>query len=174
MAKLETQRVQVVLKSFSPALVLEQVMNDIASQATSKGLALTRLVSSDMADTVIGDPQLISQIMNNLLTNAIKFTQQGLVKVEIGRRDSTQWYFSVTDSGVGIPPDRLEAIFEPFQQADTSSKRIFGGTGLGLAIAHHNARLMGGNIEVESQVGLGSTFTVILPIVATRPGQTRG
>ena len=119
---------------------------------------------------VVGDPTRIQQILTNLVSNALKFTEQGHVVVAV-RQDSrtersTKLHFSVTDTGIGIPPEKHDLIFDAFRQADGSTTRRFGGTGLGLTISATLVRLMGGRIWVESVPGAGSTFqfTVALDV----------
>ena len=116
----------------------------------------------DVPFGVIGDPTRLQQVLMNLVGNALKFTERGQVVVAV-REDSrtegsTRLHVSVTDTGIGIPPDKHEAIFEAFRQADGSTTRRFGGTGLGLTISATLVRLMGGRIWVESEPGAGSTF----------------
>ena len=117
-----------------------------------------------MPDAVIGDPGRLRQVLVNLVGNAIKFTERGEVVVSVeaearrGRRRAVSLHFSVADTGIGIPAEKLQAIFEPFEQADGSTTRRYGGTGLGLTISVQLVELMGGRIWVESEPGRGSTF----------------
>jgi signal transduction histidine kinase/CheY-like chemotaxis protein len=116
-----------------------------------------------------GDPHRIRQVLHNLISNAVKFSDHGAVSVRISGRDSAL-VFTVQDSGIGIAPDRLTQVFEPFVQADASTTRRFGGTGLGLTICRDLVNLMGGTIDLVSVEGVGSTFTVTLPLrAAARP-----
>jgi signal transduction histidine kinase len=103
-------------------------------------------------------------MVTNLTSNSIKFTRQGEVNIRFYLHDTDKWALEVTDTGPGIPKEAHESIFEPFRQADSTIPRIFGGTGLGLSIVKHLSNLMGGKITVQSEVGSGSTFTVILPL----------
>src|SRR4029077_18329616 len=105
----------------------------------------------------------LKQILINLLSNAVKFTEAGTVTVSARHRNGAL-AIVVADTGIGIPEDALELIFEEFRQVDSSSTRKHGGTGLGLSISRHFARLLGGDIEVTSRLGIGSTFTVLLPL----------
>src|SRR5207247_2285383 len=121
------------------------------------------------------DEQRLQQVLKNLLSNAFKFTQSGVVKLRIGLAEGRQFAsealsraeavleFTVEDTGIGIPHDKLRLIFEAFQQADGTTSRRYGGTGLGLSISREIARLLGGEIHVESEVGRGSKFTLFLP-----------
>ena len=131
--------------------------------AMQKGLRVTCAVAGEQDGRLIGDPVRIRQVLFNLLNNAIKFTQQGMVHLElavepVGERH-VRLSCEVSDTGIGIPPDTHESIFMPFSQADTSTTRLYGGTGLGLAICRQLARLMGGDVTVSSTVGKGSVFT---------------
>jgi CheY-like chemotaxis protein/anti-sigma regulatory factor (Ser/Thr protein kinase) len=112
---------------------------------------------------VVTDRDRLQQILVNLLSNAVKFTENGTIAVTAHCHDA-QIAIAVADTGIGIPQDALERIFEEFQQVDSSSTRQYGGTGLGLSISRHFARLLGGSLTVQSTVGVGSTFTVSLPL----------
>jgi signal transduction histidine kinase len=109
------------------------------------------------------DEEKLRQIVINLLSNATKFTANGSIQVQARKMDGSV-EIAVVDTGIGIAPEKLDLIFEEFEQADANSKRVHGGTGLGLAISRHLARLMGGDIRAESTPGAGSTFTLTLPI----------
>ncbi len=143
---------------------VEGTIRTLAERAHGKGLELACRITPDLADGVIGDANRLRQVLINLVGNAIKFTEHGevIVTVErdccLDRDDVVNLVFTVRDTGVGIPPDRLNVIFEPFEQADGSTTRCYGGTGLGLAISSHLIELMGGRITVDSQFGRGSTF----------------
>ena len=142
-------------------------MRAVAPRAHQKGLELAYHVEGDVPLTLRGDPMRLRQIVLNLVSNAIKFTEKGEVVLHITRErlEGTQadLHFSVRDTGIGIPLEKREHIFETFTQADTSTTRKYGGTGLGLAIASQLTGLMKGRIWVESQVGTGSEFHVTLP-----------
>ncbi|MGB5780054.1 MAG: PAS domain S-box protein, partial [Allopontixanthobacter sediminis] len=126
--------------------------------ARSKGVELTITSDPDLPRHIVGDPLRIRQILLNLIGNAVKFTDDGTIQVR-SRREGDELLVEVIDSGVGIPADRLDAIFEQFSQADTTTARKYGGTGLGLSISTELARMMGGSIAVASTPGEGSTFT---------------
>ena len=134
----------------------------LAIRAHGKGLELAYHIPAAVPDALLGDPGRLRQIVVNLVGNAIKFTAQGEVvmhvTVEWHTENDVALHFAVTDTGIGIPPDKQQLIFTPFTQADNSTTRRFGGTGLGLAISARLAAMMGGNIWVESAVGQGSTF----------------
>ena len=156
---------------------LEQILNWIDSTyrptCAAKGLKWTTHVSEDARGWYRGDATRIRQILSNLVSNAIKFTESGEVRAEIratgGSTDEHPAFeILVSDTGIGIPEDRLDAIFNPFEQADASTTRKFGGTGLGLAISMKLSELMGGQIRVDSTVGAGTCFTVSLSL---EPGE---
>lgn len=134
----------------------------LAMRAQEKGLELIVQAAPDVPAQLVGDPGRLRQIMINLVGNAIKFTEKGHVGVDIALEQLTdqeaQLHFTVTDTGIGIPPDKLHLIFDPFTQAEGSTTRNFGGTGLGLAISCQLINLMGGQIRVESEPGQGSAF----------------
>jgi signal transduction histidine kinase len=114
---------------------------------------------------LMGDEARIAQVVNNLLSNAFKFTSHGEVELRVKTASETSWTISVRDTGIGIPPHALDFIFEEFRQVDGTSQRAYGGSGLGLAITRNLTRIMGGEVHVSSKLGEGSTFTVILPMV---------
>ena len=130
-------------------------------RAREKDLALTCEIAPSVPDAVVGDPRRLRQVIEKLIDNAIKFTAQGGVAVRVDAEvaaDEVLLHCSVADTGIGIPREQQETIFEPFVQGDGSATRRYGGTGLGLAIASDVVQLMGGNIWVESEAGRGSTF----------------
>ena len=149
-------------KAFDLAEPLERTLEIASPYATDKGLALSTNIAAQLPKRVIGDANRVRQVLTNLVTNAIKFTEHGVVLVRVDvealRGDEVELHFRVKDTGVGIPEDRHEIIFEPFQQADATATRRFGGMGMGLALAKQLVNLMGGKIWVESQRGQGSTF----------------
>ena len=131
-------------------------------KAAQKGLDLACITMPDVPRQVKGDSQRVKQILINLINNAIKFTESGSISARVTlegqSHDHMTVRFSVTDTGIGIPADRMDRLFKSFSQVDASTTRTYGGTGLGLAISQQLAELMGGNIGVESAVGSGSTF----------------
>ncbi len=133
-------------------------------QAGAKGIVFRRMLD-DCPAIVSGDAGRVRQVVFNLLSNALKFTDAGEIAIAARQQPDGQVAIAVSDSGVGIPADKLEAIFESFRQADAGTTRRFGGTGLGLAICRQLARAMGGDVTVDSAVGRGSVFTVTLPLV---------
>jgi signal transduction histidine kinase len=134
----------------------------LAPKAEKKGLELAFAVDPNVPDELVGDPLRLWQVLNNLIGNATKFTDRGRIDVAVreeSRGDgAVRLAFSVCDTGIGIPRDKLECIFDAFEQADSSSTRKFGGTGLGLAISTRLVKLMKGRLRVDSRVGEGSVF----------------
>lgn len=163
-ARLAAGAVQLEIKPFNPGEILEDVKEKLSVLANQKNLELTAELDPDLPAELVGDPTRIHQMVTNLTSNSIKFTRKGGVGIRFYRHDTDQWAMEVNDTGPGIPEEAHESIFEPFRQADSSIPRIFGGTGLGLSIVKHLTNLMGGKITVQSEVGNGSTFTVILPL----------
>ncbi len=141
---------------------LGDTLKSLAFRASQKGLEVACSLSPQVPEYLIGDPGRLRQIILNLVGNAIKFTEKGevVVQVEVDSQseDHATLHFSVRDTGIGIPPEKQQIIFGPFEQADASTTRRYGGTGLGLAITSHLVKLMGGRIWVESAPGQGSTF----------------
>jgi PAS domain S-box-containing protein len=161
-SKIEVGRLSLDPIEFNLRDHLGQAMKSLALGAHQKDLELACFVPPELPEFVIGDPARLRQVVLNLAGNAIKFTDQGevvlRVEAEPGDADSLNLHFSVTDTGIGIPPEKQKIIFEPFTQADTSTTRRYGGTGLGLAISARLIEMMGGRIWLESEVGAGSTF----------------
>src|SRR6185369_7235734 len=137
-----------------------------AERAHAKHLELTALVDPELPTALRGDPNRLRQILANLLSNALKFTERGEVVVRAfataATATSVGLQIEVADTGIGIPPERQAMIFESFSQSDVSNARVYGGSGLGLAIVKRLAELMGGQIVVDSEPGVGSTFTLVL------------
>lgn len=169
-AKLERGAVELELKDFSLRELCTQVLDSLSLGAKEKRLFLRLEYEPDLGDYFIGDALRIQQILINLLGNAIKFTEQGGVRLCVGRKAAGEVELAVIDTGIGIAADRIERIFAPFAQADASTTRRFGGTGLGTTIARQLSELMGGRIAVQSALGEGSCFSVVLPLAQ---GQAR-
>jgi signal transduction histidine kinase len=164
-SKIEAGRVEVLRQPIEPASLLGDVRLALQPQADEKRLDLITEVDRNLPPQIVGDPQRLEQIILNLGTNAIKFTEQGKVVITLRRFDSDQWGIVVEDTGIGIPAHAQEFVFEKFRQVDGTSRRAYGGTGLGLAIVKELALLMDGNVRVESEPNIGSTFTVTLPLL---------
>ena len=162
LSKIEAGRLELSPIEFSLRDCVRDAITTMAINAGQKGLNLSATVAPDLPDRLTGDPLRLRQILLNLLNNAIKFTRVGSVGLSVGlqevKSDTVAMHFSVSDTGPGIPPDRIGSIFEAFRQADSSTAREYGGTGLGLTISAQLVALMGGRIWVESTLGEGSTF----------------
>jgi PAS domain S-box-containing protein len=169
-SKLERDRVELEARPFDLRECIEGALELVAPHAAEKRVALGYLLSPAAPARVEGDTTRLRQVLVNLLSNAVKFTEAGEVRLEVVADGATA-RFAVPDSGIGIPPDRLDRLFRPFSQVDASTTRQYGGTGLGLAICRRLVELMGGRIEVESKVGVGSTFsfTAHLPPLPAPP-----
>lgn len=174
-SKIEADRMTIETAPMQPAELVRTSCSLFGEMAKSKDLKLVCAVDSETPDTVLGDAVRLRQILMNLIGNAIKFTNSGSVQVSAAliERNGIRCLlrFMVEDTGCGIPNDKLGDIFEAFQQADTSITRRFGGTGLGLAISRKLARLMGGDILVQSTLGVGSRFQVELWLDEAAPAK---
>jgi signal transduction histidine kinase/DNA-binding response OmpR family regulator len=161
-SKIEAGKLELEPIDFALRDALADMLNTLATRAHSKGIELAYHVPPEIHDALIGDVYRLQQIIVNLVGNAIKFTKEGEIVVGVTEtkrtEDEVELQFSVSDTGVGIPSEKIEAIFRPFEQADVSTTRKFGGTGLGLAISVQIVELMDGRIWAESEVGRGSTF----------------
>ena len=161
-SKIEAGRMDLEEVEFDPGLVAEEAVGLLAGEAERKGLEIGAVLHGDLPGRIVGDPTRLRQILVNLVGNAIKFTERGeiVVRAAVVENDgaAATLRFEVSDTGIGIDPAAQAKLFESFTQADSSTTRRFGGTGLGLAICRHLARLMGGDIGVESEQGRGSTF----------------
>jgi two-component system, sensor histidine kinase and response regulator len=165
-SKIEVGRLQLDPIEFNLRDHLGQAMKSLAIGAHQKDLELACFVPPELPEFVFGDPVRLRQVVLNLAGNAIKFTDQGEVVLRVEAQesdaesgaDSLTFHFSVADTGIGIPKEKQQLIFEPFTQADTSTTRRYGGTGLGLSISMRLIQMMGGGMWVESEVGAGSTF----------------
>ncbi len=162
LSKIEAGRMELEPKPFAIAAVLEETRRTMLAIARKKNLELTCAIATEVPPVTEGDPVRLRQVLLNLVGNAVKFTESGGIRVLVGLESTNEsgfsLLFSVTDSGVGIPPGKQKAIFQPFQQVDNSVSRRFGGTGLGLAISQRLVEMMGGKIWVDSEEGRGSTF----------------
>jgi CheY-like chemotaxis protein len=179
-SKIEAGKVELEEIGFDLNECVEGVMKTLALRADEKGLELLCEFAPEVPEMVSGDPGRLRQILLNLLGNAVKFTSEGevglKVQVEPSDENFALLHFMVTDTGVGIAPEKLTAIFDSFSQADTSTTREFGGTGLGLTISRRLVEMMGGRIWVESKLGEGSVFhfTARVGTAVTRPAAIEG
>ena len=177
LSRIEAGRLELDEVDFNLADLLRETMQQMSVLGEQKNLAIYLHLSPELPHWFHGDPLRLRQIITNLVGNAIKFTRQGEVAVDVSSDDLTAdrltLLFRVRDTGIGVAPENLKRIFDAFTQADTSTTRGYGGTGLGLAISSELVELMNGDIGVESQPGRGSTFHVSLPLRrAAKPGVT--
>jgi len=162
-AKIEARKLTIEDRAFSLENSLRQVVEMFAPQARQKGLDLTRSIDPQLPAQVKGDPARLGQVLVNLVGNAVKFTREGEVSIRAGKKDG-ELVFAICDTGIGIPAEKIEQLFQPFMQGDSSMTRAYGGTGLGLAISKELVAMMGGTIDVRSEPGVGSTFTFTIPL----------
>jgi two-component system sensor histidine kinase/response regulator len=171
-SKIETATLELDVAPFLLRSELDSALQILAARARPKGLALTWAAHAAVPDELLGDAGRLRQILHNLVGNAIKFTEAGriAVTVDLGdeRGDVVDLAFTVSDTGIGISPDKQQAIFEAFAQADSSTTRRHGGTGLGLTIAARLVALMAGSITVKSTPGRGSTFAFNVHVTRAR------
>ncbi|MBX9841891.1 MAG: PAS-domain containing protein [Xanthobacteraceae bacterium] len=169
-SKIEAGRLELEETAFSLSGLIDGSVDTFRPQAAAKGLTIESVIEAGSNDALVGDPTRVRQILFNLVSNAIKFTQRGGVKVRAGTRPlgdgATRVTLAVTDTGIGLSAEQRARLFQPFAQADSSTTRKFGGTGLGLSIVRRLSELMDGNVEIESTPGKGSTFTVSLTLKA--------
>jgi signal transduction histidine kinase len=161
-SKIEAGRMELSCATFSLRQCVKEAATTLTVNAHQKGLELSVDVASDVPDQVMGDTVRLRQVLLNLLNNAIKFTAVGSIGLRAAvfdqHQDTVMVHFSVVDTGIGIPADKIDLIFEAFRQADSSTSRRYGGTGLGLTISSQLVGMMGGHIWVDSMPGQGSTF----------------
>ncbi|MDY6804312.1 MAG: PAS domain S-box protein [Cyanobacteriota bacterium] len=180
-AKIESGKLELEEQPFNLRRCVESALDLVASVASAKGLELAYLIHPQTTEAIVGDVTRLRQILANLLSNAVKFTEEGEVVVSVvsrkdpasegltlnGERGMEKIEFAVRDTGIGIPPERLERLFKPFSQVDASMTRKYGGTGLGLAISKRLCEAMGGGMWVESEAGKGTTFHFSIKARAT-------
>jgi PAS domain S-box-containing protein len=172
-SKIESRRVDFESLPFTLAHAIDEVIKPLSVRAREKGIAFGSAIAPGVPPRLLGDPVRLKQILTNVVGNAVKFTEEGSVSVDVSvtrQDDRPLLHLRVVDTGIGIPPEKLRAIFEPFRQVDGSMTRRFGGTGLGLAIASTLAELMGGGISVDSVPGRGSAFDIAIPAIAAPAG----
>jgi signal transduction histidine kinase/CheY-like chemotaxis protein len=167
-SKIEAGKIELESLPFELPTVVEEVMDILAARAEGKDIELVSFLAPDLPGRVVGDPGRLRQILLNLASNAVKFTERGEVVVGASLAEQQGGHivvrFEVRDTGIGIPRERLDRLFQSFSQVDSSHTRKFGGTGLGLAISKRLAEIMGGAIGVESEVGKGSRFWFTIPL----------
>ncbi|NTU79208.1 MAG: response regulator, partial [Chloroflexales bacterium] len=172
-SKIEADQMELTVQPFDLQACLKDTLDLIAHEARRKGLALDCVVDETVPNVLSGDGGRLRQVLVNLLGNAVKFTERGAVRLTVsGRLLAEAGYelmLTIRDTGIGIVPEDLPYIFDPFMQVDSATTRRFGGTGLGLAISKQLIELMGGRISVASAPGAGSTFTLALPLTIAEP-----
>jgi len=178
LSKIEARKLDVELIDFSLRDLLKETIEAMVVLSQQKGLSLTTEILTDVPHTLRGDPTRLRQVLINLVSNAIKFTPAGSVAVRVApaaaeHGSGSKIHFRVTDTGVGIPQQKLQSIFEAFTQADSSMSRKYGGTGLGLAISSRLVEIMGGRIWVESTEGRGTTFHFTVAAIHELPSAAR-
>ena len=173
-SRLDRGNITVERIAFNPVRALEEVVAQFQRQARRKGVELAALARADCPHSVLGDPVKFRRVLANLVGNAVKFTERGYVHAELHferRQERLLAHCAVRDTGIGVPTDRLESIFEPFTQADASTTRRFGGTGLGLNIVRSLVQAMEGFVKVSSDVGKGSCFTAAMTVDPNPAGE---
>lgn len=167
-SKIEARRLEIELLDFNLAAMVEDTVEMLVAKAQEKGLGVHCLVDPDVPSFVRGDASRIRQVLLNLGDNAVKFTSKGGVSIHVSLVCETELIavirFEVKDTGIGIPAHKIPSLFSPFTQVDGSTTRRYGGTGLGLSISRQLAELMGGEVELESEEGKGSTFRFTVPL----------
>jgi signal transduction histidine kinase/ActR/RegA family two-component response regulator len=171
LSKIEAGRFEMETTEFDLGDLMKGAHSAFTPLASKKGLSFDLALEDSAQGVYLGDPTRVRQILCNLISNALKFTERGEVRVTASAAGG-RLALSVSDTGVGIPPERVGVLFEKFTQADASTTRRFGGTGLGLAICRELADLMGGEIAVDSRLGEGSTFVVSLPLARVGDART--
>ncbi len=168
LAKIEAGRMELEIAEFDPVATLDEVVSLLSVRAQAKGLAMHLRMPPDLPGALRGDASRLRQVLFNLIGNALKFTEHGSVEVDVEHRplpdERVELTIAVRDTGIGIAPEAMPKLFDRFMQADARTARRYGGTGLGLAISREIIDLMGGRIEVNSAVGVGSTFRVVVPM----------
>jgi len=164
-SKIESDKLILEEQPFILRQLVEEALGLVVLKASEKGLNLAYIIDKAVPDTIIADPGRLRQVLGNLLSNAVKFTDMGTVTLSVSSREiDTGWeiHFDVQDTGIGISKDRMNLLFQPFNQIEPSTHRLYGGTGLGLAISKNLVELMDGKIWADSEVGKGSTFHFII------------
>lgn len=163
LSKIEAGKLELRPQQVEVAALAEKLVRSFAPQAEEKGITLRAQIGPDVSPVLESDPQRLEQVLKNFLSNAVKFTSQGEVVLDIRTQPDGRLVFAVSDSGIGIAEEQQDAIFEAFRQADGTIDRRYGGTGLGLSISRELTNLLGGEIGLESRLGEGSTFSLLVP-----------
>ena len=168
LSKIEAGKFEVEPRACAPRAIIEEVASLMRVRATEKGLALNIDIAPDVPEAISSDPTRLRQILLNLVANAVKFTEEGEIGLNVrcgSIAGSPKLQFEVTDTGIGITPSQFDSLFKPFTQIESDASRRFGGSGLGLAISQRLAGLIQGEIHVQSEPGRGSTFTLMVDLV---------
>jgi signal transduction histidine kinase/CheY-like chemotaxis protein len=174
LSKIEAGKLDLQPENVAIAGLIDKITKVFRPAANEKGLEVRSEIASKVPATIVSDPQRLEQVLKNFLSNAVKFTQKGEITLSVALEPDGRVVFSVRDTGIGIADDQQDAIFEAFRQADGTINRRYGGTGLGLSISRELASLLGGDVRVESAVGKGSTFSIVLPQTLSEPIATSG
>ncbi len=166
LSKIEAGKMKVEFQDVNITEITNNLTSLFSPLAKEKNLSFSIHTDDDIAPSISTDSLRLEQILKNLLSNAIKFTSWGSVTVQVKKASQNKIQFAVTDTGIGIADDKQHLVFEAFQQADGSTRRKYGGTGLGLSISRELAKLLGGEISLQSEIGKGSTFTLLIPVDA--------
>lgn len=163
LSKIEAGQLDIRAEEVGISTLVDKLRAVFAPAAAEKGLEIRLEIAPESPERIATDPQRLEQVLKNFLSNAVKFTDKGEIALTVAPEPDGRIAFSVSDTGIGIAPDQQDAIFEAFRQADGTINRKYGGTGLGLSISRELAALLGGEVRVESAVGEGSTFSIVLP-----------
>ncbi len=163
LSKIEAGKMELVYEVYNPKKLVEEVVQMYQPQAMKKGIEIFSEIDEGVPEKAVADPFRVKQILINLVSNAVKFTDEGYVKIKLSR-DGDYLLYVVEDTGIGIPKEKLEKIFEPFTQADATVAKKYGGTGLGLSISKRLAQMMKGDLWMESEVGKGTKVYLRIPI----------
>jgi len=164
LSKIEAGKMSINIQPVSLKSFTNELIREFKHHAEQKGLTLNAKLDQELPELIRTDLQRLNQILKNLLSNALKFTDKGSVSISIDRNTESTIIISVTDTGIGIPEDKQMAVFEAFQQAEGGTSRKYGGTGLGLSISRELAKLLGGEIKLSSKLNEGSVFSLIIPL----------
>jgi len=177
-SKIEAGKMDIESVPFKPGKLLNEVVQTLSFYTDSKGIKITKSVDKSIPEVLMGDPTRLRQLLLNYGSNAVKFTEKGQVSIHVDVLESSDSSctvkFRVSDTGIGIGEKKLEGIFDPFSQADSTTTRNYGGSGLGLAICKQLTELMGGSVGVESELGKGSDFWFVLTLGAYTPSELNG
>ncbi|RMF62049.1 MAG: response regulator, partial [Calditrichaeota bacterium] len=163
-SKIESGRVEAIFSKIPIRALVEDTLERIRPLCVEKGLKLEYECAKAVPEFIYSDEDKLNKALTNVLSNAVKFTRKGKVAVRVDVEVGEKLRIEISDTGIGIPQDRIDDIFEEFQQVDSSDSRIYGGTGLGLSITRRVLNLIGGSVSVRSQLGKGSTFTLLIPL----------